>query len=145
MKLKPWDKLSEKEQNLYLTLLWEDGHSEQAIATFLSTTKGRIVRRRQTGLHLLTAGRPAPKARVDPERFANLLDLHDMEKLEEEGVSALMPPSPHEAPAIPEPEIPLCKWPLSSQARLKPVLCGKPVVPGHNLCEEHLELVRKSL
>jgi len=174
MKIKSWDMLTREEQNLFLTLLWQDGYTEQAIADFLRTTKGRIVRRRQTSLKLPTEGRPKPKAVVDPERFADLLDLKDMENLEDAGVSSIAPPDPHKTesvsievepevrevreeepaieapveasvPAAPkEPTPHTCRWPLATWSKLRPVLCGKPVVPGHVVCEEHLALALRT-
>jgi hypothetical protein len=127
-----WDKLTRVQQDLYLGLLWNDGHSERAIASFLHTTKGRIVRRRHT--NKLSRKRIGEvKQEVNPERFQDLLDLNAMEKVEEKGVAAIAP-------------LGHCKWPLpESTLRRKPVLCGKPVVPGHELCEEHLAQTRKLL
>ena len=145
MKIVPWEKLSRARQDRYLTVLWEDGYSEQAIADFLGTTKGRVVRRRQTSLKLPTVGRQKKGGPVDPERFADLLDLKDMEELEANGVSSIAPPSPHEVKEAEQGEEKTCKWPLSDSTRLKPKLCGKPAVPGHSLCEEHLAQVRSSL
>lgn len=81
-----WSKLSKETQDLYVTVLWEDGYSERAIAVFLGTTKGRIVRRRND-LKLPNEGRPAlRKVRqvVNPKRFPDLLELHAMRKAEEE-------------------------------------------------------------
>src|SRR3989344_1753207 len=86
-----WETLTREQQDLYLTLLWDDAHSEQAIADFLGTTKGRIVRRRQTGLKLPTGNRRAVKARVDPERFRDLRDLHLMGRMEKNGISTIAP------------------------------------------------------
>jgi hypothetical protein len=168
MILKPWDKLSREEQDLYVTLLWQDGYSERAIADFLNTTKGRIVRRRNTGLELKSAGRPKREARVDPARFAELLDLIDMEVLEEQGIASIAPPAPHheespkpqsllednEVPLAPSPakepkkitsapDVTVCQWPLSDSTKLRPHLCGKQVVLGHCLCEEHLMRVHR--
>ena len=79
---KQWDELSKEEQDLYLTLLWEDGYSEKAIATFFTTTKGRIVRRRST-LKLPASGRPTVRQTVNPDRFQDLLDLHAMRQAEQ--------------------------------------------------------------
>ena len=91
MKLKSWDKLPREEQDLYLTLLWQDNHTEQAIADFLQATKGQIVRRRQTGLKLPTGKREKVKSKVEPERFFDLVDLHKMREMEERGVAAMAP------------------------------------------------------
>ncbi len=121
---KTWDELSRTEQDLYLTLLWSDGHSEKAIANFFSTTKGRIVRRRND-LKLTNKDRPKGRQQVDPERFQDLLDLHAMQELEKEGVAATAP-------------VEACLWPLATLTGKQPALCGKKVVPGHSLCEEHL-------
>jgi hypothetical protein len=95
MKTKSWDTLSYDDQNLYLRLLWQDNHSEKAIADFFATTKGRVVRRRQTVLALSSDGRDFlhVKQEVDPERFVDLLDLHAMAELEELNVIALTPPA----------------------------------------------------
>lgn len=132
------EQLTVEEQNLYLTLLWQDGHSEKAIADFFGTTKGRIVRRRHS-LKLGSTGRPEAKGKVDPERFQDLLDLHgmrEMEKTEGANVSAIAP--------VTKPETE-CQWPLTYHAGRESELCGKPAKPGHRLCEEHLALAtRKS-
>jgi hypothetical protein len=75
-----WDTLSRQEQDLCLTLLWKDGYSERAIAQFLNTTKGRIVRRRAT-IKLLNEQRSPPfkvRGTVNPDRFLDLLELHQM-------------------------------------------------------------------
>jgi hypothetical protein len=86
-----WDQLSQTEQDLYLTILWNDGHSEGAIAKFLGASKGQIVRRRQTGLKLPTEGRGTIKSTVDPGHFKDLLDIHEMEQMEKRGVTAIAP------------------------------------------------------
>jgi hypothetical protein len=173
MKIEPWEHLTREKQDLYLTVLWRDGYSEKAIADFLSTTKGRIVRRRQLQLHLPNEGRPVSlevKQKVDPQRFADLLDIADMNRLEEQGVSSIAPPSPHEieedgaaagpgakppeqGPEFPKenpvPEAPAkephttCQWPLNDSSKLRPRYCGKPVVPGHEVCDEHLAIIQK--
>jgi hypothetical protein len=91
MKIQSWNKLPREEQDLYLTILWEDNHSEQAIADFVRATKGQIVRRRQTGLKLPTGKREKIKSEVDSERFFDLLDLHKMREMEERGISAIAP------------------------------------------------------
>lgn len=90
-KRKTWSQLTRDQQDLYLTLLWNDGFSEGAIAEFFSVGKGAIVRRRQTGLKLPTEGRPKVKSKVDPARFRDLLDLHKMRQMEERGVAAIAP------------------------------------------------------
>ncbi len=69
-----WHRLTRQEQDLFLTLLWKDGHSEKAIADFFNVGKGTIVRRRQTGLKLKTSGRPDVKQEVDAARFQVLLE-----------------------------------------------------------------------
>lgn len=86
-----WDKLTCAQQDLFLTLLWRDGHSEKAIADFLRATKGTVVRRRHT-LKLVSEGRPGAKQAVDPERFRDLLDLHAMEQTAKRGVVPATPP-----------------------------------------------------
>src|SRR4051812_40096697 len=104
MKLKPWNKLTESEQNRYVTVLWQDGYSEQAIADFLFTTKGRIVRHRQSRLKLPTAGRVRQTGEINLKRFGDLLDLKEMVEFEDKGVASIAPPSPHEfEDALPEP------------------------------------------
>jgi len=120
---KKWEDLSRTEQDLYLTLLWKDGYSQKAIANFFSTTKGRVVGRHNR-LKLPGTDRPPTRSQVDPERFRDLLDLHAMEKLEEQGVASIAP-------------VGSCIWPLATLTGKKTALCGKPVVPGHRLCEEH--------
>ena len=60
-----WQPLEPDTQNLLLKLLWEDGHSEAAIATFFNTGKGRIVRHRQFTLKLET--RTAGRGTIKPE------------------------------------------------------------------------------
>ena len=79
---KTWDDLPRATQDLYLTLLWDDGHSEQAIADFFSTTKGPVVRRRQTGLRLPTEGRGKIKKEVNYDHFLDLLEIHKMRTME---------------------------------------------------------------
>lgn len=74
--VKSWNDLTEKLQDWYLTLLWEDGHTEAAIATFLKTTKGKIVRRRaDLGLPNTPERRRHLKRSVNPERFRDLIEL----------------------------------------------------------------------
>lgn len=87
-----WDELTRAQQDLYLTLLWEDGYSEQAIADFLDSTKGTIVRRRHTGLKLSTGNRPVVKQVVELEQFQDLLDLHAMAEMRKRGVEPATPP-----------------------------------------------------
>ncbi len=120
-----WSTLKEQTQNLYLRLLWQDRHSDKAIADFFGTTKNVIVRRRWT-LELLSSGRVNAKQAVDSERFRDLLDLYAIEKMEEEkGVAVIAP-------------IGTCEWPLSSSPSLRKLqYCGAPVLPEQRLCEEH--------
>jgi hypothetical protein len=173
-----WENLSTELQNHYLTILWMDGHSENAIAKFFSTTKGRIVRRRND-LKLLSGGpRPNTKSEVNPERFRDLIDIARMDDLEDQGVIPITPPvsasdeelevEPANEPE-PEPEVELeieteiepvaepepesqpaqvlkptpkqetCRWPIATATGAR--YCGKPVVPGHTVCEEHLRYV----
>lgn len=97
-----WDRLSPEKQDLYLALLWQDGYSENAIAEFLNSTKGTIVRRRHT-LELTNVGRGKAKSKVETqERLCNLLDIYKMEKTEERGVLAF---DPIETTTIPETEL----------------------------------------
>lgn len=126
-----WGKLSKERQDLYVTVLWEDGYSERAIAVFLGATKGRIVRRRHD-LKLKSEGRPPTKSTVDGGRFRDLLELHALREAEARAKEASTPEAP--------PPPPTCQWPLPSSTG-KPILCGKPVVPGHRLCEEHMAIV----
>ncbi len=128
-----WYQLSRKEQDLYLRLLWEDGHSEKAIADFFGTTKNTVVRRRHSHPGALMEDRSIARRlverSVDPERFRDLLDLHAMRELEAKGVPAIAP-------------IGTCQWPLSTGRSLRSVpRCGKPVVPGFLMCREHLKNV----
>ncbi|MDR3571532.1 MAG: hypothetical protein P4L81_05045 [Candidatus Pacebacteria bacterium] len=91
---KRWDSLTREKQDLYVTLLWQDGYTEQAIADFLRATKGTIVRRRNTGLNLSSEGRGAVKRTVVYERFVDLLDLHKIRETEEKSngkVTAIAP------------------------------------------------------
>ncbi|RJQ33920.1 hypothetical protein C4556_03655 [Candidatus Parcubacteria bacterium] len=86
-KLEPWDKLSREKQNFYLEVLWNDGYTESAIAKFLQTTKGIIVRRRAT---LKLANTPERKKRgvkdsIEPGRFWDLVELDDIRKREARG------------------------------------------------------------
>lgn len=130
---KSWHQLSREKQDLYLTLLWYDNHSENAIADFLGTTKGCIVRRRQSHLALSTddRNRTRVKKSVDHERFRDLLELHAMAKQEAQGVDPIA-------------GVATCEWPLSSGSSIHTVeLCNAPVVPGSRLCKEHRTLVEK--
>ena len=77
-----WEKLSRDVQDLYIKILWEDACSEKAIADFLGTTKGTIVRRRH-GLSKLDAPNRAKVDRVvNAERFWDLIELHEREQCE---------------------------------------------------------------
>ena len=87
-----WKRLDRKMQDLYLSLLWKDGHSEKAIADFLHIGKGVIVRRRHSHLKKLARiKRVNVKSVVDRERFQDLLDLHNMREMEKRGVSCIAP------------------------------------------------------
>jgi hypothetical protein len=80
---------------------------------------------------------------TDPESVTGQSDLPRVVESEEQ--DAVVP-----VPAIvvppPEPEVEQlptgCQWPLSVHTGQKPMQCGKPVVPGHRLCKEHLSMVR---
>ncbi|OGG50156.1 hypothetical protein A2704_01275 [Candidatus Kaiserbacteria bacterium RIFCSPHIGHO2_01_FULL_54_36b] len=125
-----WNELTRPVQDLYLILLWKDGHTEQAIADFLGTTKGRIVRRRHS--HLTSLVGPRTRARVkssvDEERFRDLLDLHMMAEIEKSGVTLIGP-------------VQGCEWPTGKARSLKKAdSCGEPPVPGRRLCAKHLAI-----
>ncbi len=78
MKKLRWKRLTRELQDLYLKLLWEDACSEKAIADFLRTTKGIIVRRRHSLPDLDAPNRKKVNMAVDPERFRDLLELHKL-------------------------------------------------------------------
>jgi hypothetical protein len=147
---KKWEELTREEQNLYLTLLWNDNHSEQAIADFFATTKGPIVGRRQRVLALQTAGRLQKDVKrvVDPERFRDLIHLHEMAEIEKAGMAAIAALRTEFAadmevtPVVP-PEL-RCQWPLTTpRPHERRSLCGKRVKEGHKVCEEHFALLNK--
>jgi hypothetical protein len=75
MSIRSWKNLSVEEKSLYIDLLWQDGHSEQAIAIFLKTTKGAIVGHRNRYVSHVTRLSTKIKSYVDPERFKDLLEL----------------------------------------------------------------------
>jgi hypothetical protein len=150
MHQKKWTKLTREEQDLYLTLLWKDGHSEKSIANFFRTTKGSIVRRRHTGLKLSTSGRGSVKQVVNPERFRDLLDIHRMDELRKSGVVPIAPVTqgrPEDVVVTPE------KPPRTAKrARLKLAAsersqcnhkypdggrCGYEKLPGKDQCALH--------
>lgn len=81
-----WSQLSHSTQNLYLKVLWNDRYTESAIAAFLQTTKGRVVRRRATLKLANTEKRREHQERrsVDPERFWGLVELEAL-RVREEG------------------------------------------------------------
>lgn len=84
---KPWRDLPRRKQDLYLELLWNDGYSESAIATFLGTTKGVVVRRRAIlGIKNPEHGRrKRVKSVVNPERFRDLAELERLAVREARG------------------------------------------------------------
>src|SRR4051812_43769855 len=86
MALQPWDKLSSAEKDLYITLLWKDGHSDNAIGDLFGTTKNAIVGYRHKKLPDLShRDKSVPvKSKVDPERFRDLLDLYTL-RLRDQG------------------------------------------------------------
>ena len=126
MHSQPWKELTREEQDLYLVLLWNDGHIDEAIADFFGTTKGTIVgRRHRHHKSLASHERMNVKQVVDPERVRDLLDLHEMTEMEKAGVAAIAP-------------VRGCEWPMSTGGTVtRPRLCGKPVLPGSRLCAEH--------
>jgi len=134
----PWLKLTREEQDRYLTILWRDGYTEQAIADFFEgATKGRIVRRRQTGLHLSSEGRGKVKSTVEYGRFVDLLEIDKMDEMVERGGGNVVCFGPIES---------TCRWPLASGGSLKETkLCGKPTLPGKDKCEEHEKAFAKLL
>jgi len=84
--LKPWNELTKKLQDWYLKLLWNDGHTEAAIATFLKTSKGTIVRRRaKIKLANTPERRRHLKRSVNPERFRDLVELERLAAREARG------------------------------------------------------------
>lgn len=87
-----WNKLTRAQQDLYVRLLWEDGHTERAIASFLKTTKGTIVRRRQSHLKAVRRKSPIKKHAVQTERFRDLLDIHAMDVQTRRGTTPMCPP-----------------------------------------------------
>jgi len=127
MYTQPWNALAREKQDLYLVLLWNDGHSDEAIADFFGTTKGTVVGRRQRHLKSVTTSgeRQRAKQAVNAERFRDLLDLNEMAQMEKRGVAVIAP-------------VGGCVWPLSGGGSLRqPKLCGRPVLPNSRLCAEH--------
>lgn len=113
-----WENLSKVFKFLYVRILREDAHTDEAIAEFLGTTKNAIVGFRHRYLHDLTGTVEATKKNVDPARFTALLA---------EAVQG--PPSP-------PPSQFLCAWPLADGTP-----CGKPCeTKGSRLCDEHRKL-----
>ncbi len=74
-----WKKLSREQQDLYLKILWEDAYTHQAMADFLGTTKGTIVGRQQRHPSLDPTIRTRVDSKVNPERFRDLLEIHQLE------------------------------------------------------------------
>lgn len=94
-----WKKLPRETQDLYIRLLWNDLHSEGAIAKFLCIGKGVVVRRRQSHLtDLKPRARGAVKSTVDPDRFEDLLDIHKMDELHTQNVVPIAPVAEASAP-----------------------------------------------
>jgi len=122
----PWKELPPAMRDRYLTILWRDGYSEGAIATFLRATKGRIVRRRQTGLKLTSEGRGKIKSRVEYDRFVDLLEIEKMDDLVEKSggdVVCFGPVEPVPQVPAPEPEPkPQVKRPRKERPSRKPKL-----------------------
>jgi hypothetical protein len=161
-----WESLSPERKDLYITLLWKDGHTDQAIADFLHASKGKIVGHRHRHLPSLKfrSAESTVKSEVDPERLRDLLDLDQMEEMRARGVEVSGPVS-HDHLFLSEDESeieedsdeelrseeiestpiqeevyagPKCEWPST-----KNIPCGKPAVEGHKLCEEHLEMIKR--
>jgi hypothetical protein len=137
----PWHDLTREQKDLYVTLLWADGYTEQAIADFFDATKGRAVVHRQRVLKLPSTNRPVVKKTIDPERFRDLLDLHAMREMEAKGVAAIAPVTGtvvSRSVSATENVTAKCQWPLATGGSLKePTLCGEPVLEGHSLCKKH--------
>ena len=155
VKLKPWDQLSREEQDLYLTILWNDDYSEKAIAEFLKATKGQIVRRRHSGLKLATGKRGKVKSSVESDRFFDLLDIEHMDVMVENGATPLCPVEHEEERVskplrqtpelsiVPNEQTATCEWPINTGRSLKTsALCGKSAAPGSKLCEQHKRIAR---
>ena len=122
-----WKKITRAQQDFYLTLLWQDGHSEKAIADFLGATKGTIVRRRQTHLKSVVRVQTKVKTSVDPERFQDLLDLHAMGELKKKGILSVAPPKYKMAAS----EATQCEHEIDGQR------CGFEKLPGSDFCALH--------
>ena len=162
-----WLTLTREQQDLFVRVLWNDGYSENAIAKFFRTTKGRIVVHRQRVLRLPSSGRPAVKSVIVLERFEDLLQIEAMDDMQERGVAVIAPVMASHAPPNPsasvgktKPVVSLrtkttlearprtkvaaekkrtCRWPLATGGTLlAPRLCGKEALPGYPVCKDHL-------
>ncbi len=135
-----WDRLTNEQRDLYIKLLWEDCCSELAIATFLGTTKGTIVGRRNRHPNIAPAARDSVCTVVSVERFHDLLEIHKMKEFEKEnGVVAIAPISPTYRPTQDES---VCEWPVVGKGgRVYP--CGQPATRGSKVCAEHKEITKR--
>lgn len=132
-----WDRLSRDTQDAYIRILWNDGYSEGAIATFFDVGKGVIVRRRQSYVQGLKASneRTKVKSHLTLDRFEDLIELARMHEIEEETGVAI---------ATSISNVTTCQWPLATGGTVRePMLCGKPVIPGHKVCATHFPLLKR--
>jgi hypothetical protein len=91
-----WDKLTFDQRTLFVTLLWNDGYSEKAIADFFGARKGQIVGFRNRHLQHFARKLKRAKApsrqfsqsmKIDAGRFLYLLDVHRLDVQRERGVA----------------------------------------------------------
>jgi hypothetical protein len=147
---KLWSDLSDEEKDLYIRLLWNDGYSDNAIGAFFDTSKNAVVGYRHSKLKdLHSRGRDREKVKryLSKARFSELLELHRMRELQAQGVVVSGPVSAEftgPQAVVPIESITTCRWPLTTSRSVKNLkFCEKPIVPGHQLCEEHLAFVRR--
>lgn len=80
-----WHKLSKESKDLYVTLLWKEGYTEQAIANFFQTTKGPIVSYRNRVLKLSSEGRTLKKSEITRQNLRDLLVIDQLDELKDKG------------------------------------------------------------
>ncbi len=96
---KSWKKLDDAEKKLFVTLLRQDGFSDEAIADFFKATKGMVVGFRHRHLSSLTFQHKAVKGRsITRQIFDDLLDLYKMREMKENGVASIAAGSGYVAP-----------------------------------------------
>jgi hypothetical protein len=126
-----WKSLPKEDKKGVVRSLLEAGYTRAAVGKALGTTKDAVVGYQHRYLPELTGKSEGTLETVPDDVLQELVG-------QEWPIERNSTQQNESATVVELPEVRTCKWPLASGGSLKePKLCGKPALPGEDVCEEH--------